>query len=60
MYSFVRQAEALSLPDYKVYKEHLPRVYTEAVLASQAGVQQPQCPCVTRACCLNAPNTVLG
>ena len=59
MYAFVRQAEALSLPDYRVDEGHLPRVYTEAVLASQAGVQQPQCPCVTCACCLYAPNTVL-
>ena len=45
---FVREASALNLPEYQVYKDQLARVYTEAVFASQAGaVQRPACRCIT-------------
>lgn len=54
MYAFVEEAEALNLSTYRVYDEQLLRVYTEAVLASQAGAQQLQCPRVLRACRLDA------
>lgn len=37
---FVREASALNLPEYQVVKDHLARVYTEAVFASQAGALQ--------------------
>lgn len=37
---FVREASALNLPEYQVYKDQLARVYTEAVFASQAGALQ--------------------
>ena len=37
---FVKEASALNLPEYQVYKDQLARVYTEAVFASQAGAQQ--------------------
>ena len=46
---FVREASALNLPEYQVYKDQLARVYTEAVFASQAGalqrprLHQPRC-----------------
>lgn len=35
---FVKEARALNLPDYKVFEDHLARLYTEAAFASQAGV----------------------
>ena len=40
---FVREASALGLPEYRVYPDHLARVFTEAVFASQAGAQERLC-----------------
>lgn len=34
----MKEARALNLPDYKVFEDHLARLYTEAAFASQAGV----------------------
>lgn len=42
---FVHEASALNQPEYQVYKDHLARVYTEAVFASQAGeLHRPRLP----------------